>query len=276
MQDKFTYLEKIERYLNGQMGVEELQKFEQELANNEDLSKELILFQELMIGVDVFENRKIEKTVNQVHNKLKAEKFFAPQQTKQIKMTNSKKFNRRYLFGIAASLALMVAAAIYLLRPKTTVLSPKEAFAQFNHPDTIQIKSILDRLEATGLALESDRKADSLAIALGFYEDFNYEEARKSLDVYLQRYPNDKIAQLYFGLSLFQLEDYGRGVEILQPLALDESFEKRDLATWYTALGLTQFEGNTGTNSAKKLLESLCKMNSEYQELACNFLKHFL
>lgn len=276
MEKDFTNIDKITRYTNGQMEEEELKAFEAELATNEALVQEVELFQELMIGVDVYEDRELENTVKQVHSKLQKEDFFNPKQTKIVKMDTSKRSNRRYFLSIAASLALIIAAAIYLMRPPSVVGDPKEAFAKFYHPDTTQIKGVLDKLEAMGMAADTEGKTDSLAEALKFYEEFKFDDARKSLFDYLQQYPEDKMAQLYFGLSFIQLENYNRGVELLQPLANDEAFEQQDIAMWYNALGFVQFEGETGKKNAKKLLEKLCKMNSDYQTLACNYLEYFL
>lgn len=276
MEQEFKNIDKISRYVNGQMDDKELEAFEAELAANEELAKEVAFHQELMIGVEVYEDRALEDTIKGVHNKLNEEDFFNPQQTKIVKMETSKSSSRRYFLSIAASLALVVAAAIYLMRPQPSGDPVKEAFAQFYHPDTTQIKGVLDRLEAMGMAADTDGKTDTLAEALRFYEEYEFDSARKALQDYLQRYPNDKMAQLYFGLSFIQLGNYGRGVELLQPLANDKSFDKQNMAMWYTALGFVQFEGDSGKNNAKKLLEILCKMNTDYQTLACNYLEHFL
>lgn len=276
MEKDFTNIDKIARYANGEMEEKELMEFETELAENENLVEEVELFQELMIGVDVYEDRALESTVKQVHSKLEKENFFNPQQSKIVKMDTSKRSNRRYFLSIAASLALIIAAGIYLMRPQSNLGNPKEAFAKFYHPDTTQIKGVLDRLEAMGMAADTEGKTDSLAEALKYYEDYKFDDARKNLFDYLQEYPEDKMAQLYFGLSFIQLENYSRGVEVLQPLANDTTFENQDMAMWYSALGFVQFEGESGNKNAKGLLDKLCKMNSEYQNLACNYLEYFL
>ena len=291
MEKDFEYIDRIERYINGRMTDAEVASFEAEMQTNEALMDEVELFQDLMLGAEVYEDRELKKTIEQVHAKLVEDNFFTTiaagttpikaattfrKEAKQVTMDTSKKSRRGFLMGIAVSLALLVAAGLYLMQPASSVTDLKTAFAKYYHPDTTQIKGILDKLEAMGMATELNGQKDSLATALSFYETFEFNKSSTSLSGYLAAYPEDKVAQLYLGLSAIQTGDYAKGVATLQPLAIDTTFPQREMAMWYSALGATQLNDRSGNALAKDLVDKLCAMDSEYKEVACNYAKFFL
>lgn len=277
MEEELQNINRFERYLNGEMEGTELITFEKELQENEDLANELALFSDVLEGIEANGDEALERTLKGVESKLEKDNFFdQPSSSKIIKMNNSKSTWMRPL-AIAASVAVLLGAGFYLMKPSDSQNSSSDmatVFAEYNQPDKAKIAKILDNLESSGFADENKNKADSLVQALSFYEKGEYKTAISSINEYLERYPEDNTAKLYLGLSLLQDEEYGKASKHLMPLAELEEFEHQDMAKWYLALCYTTFNSKTASEHAERLFKDLLNSTeTEYAEGAKVFLQ---
>ena len=121
----------------------------------------------------------------------------------------------------AASIALLLAATWFFLRPSTSLY---EQYAGQHAP----------------LAL-ADRSTDGIAAAEAdaAFNGKNYATALAALDRLLTTQPANSTAQLYRGICLLELQRPAEARAAMQPLAAGTSALRAD-AQWYTALAFLQ------------------------------------
>ncbi|HMW39697.1 MAG: hypothetical protein K1X68_00835 [Saprospiraceae bacterium] len=277
MNHTWENLDRIEAWKNGEMSKEEKEKFEFDLMHNEELSKEVELYDRLSEHIDSYGDLRTRRLIRRVESKLEKEGFFKegaiaqPVEpiTEETK-ADVQKFKWSW-YKIAASLVvLLVAGGIYLAVEKYQPRLPEMALIRM---DLKHIDANLERLEAPGFGDESKGKNDSMADALKFYKEFEFSKARILLLQVLQNYPHDPLAQLYLGLSYFQDEEYAKAARYLTPLTRENDFNERDLAKWYSAWCYFMFKTAKDEQTAVVLLTELANdPASDFQEYAKGYL----
>lgn len=269
MEKEFTHPDLMDRYLRHELDAAEQADFERRLRDDPAFAAEWDAFRDLVKAIETHGEQELQKTIFQVQKKLEAEQFFSTNQPIPTVMKNQSFF--RKIMAAAAAIAA-IAVALYLYNTNQTT-SP-EQFAQFATPDTVQVVKILDRLEATGFADPNKGPEDSLARALRFYQEFEFEKARVELVEYCHKYPDDQIGKHYLGLTLFQQGEYAKAATHLSPLASDASFELHSMAKWYLAQSYTQFRTAAGMKDARVLMQQLADdPNSGYAREAKEYIR---
>lgn len=261
-------IETIESWLAGALDKDAQATFEARLQSDEDFRNSVELHQKLIEGIEFAGEEDIRSKLKETQSQLSRMNFFEQNQ-KVIKMTQTKKTGRRWL-PIAASFALLAAAAMFFFNQQPSKPDINSLFAEYYEPETKILSSVMDRLEAQGLAdPETTTADDSLMTALKQYEKFEYTSARTSLTKYLNAYPENQTARFYMGLTQLQLSNYAKAIDDLLPLCTEEGFPNQDAAKWYLSMCYTQLEGPDGITLAGKYLKDLAMDNtSTYQSTA--------
>ncbi len=263
-------IDEIEAYLDGKLNAAETSAFENRISNESDLEEQIQQVKDLRKGIHLASEKRIRKNLDSVESKLNNEAFFV-NKSKEIKMTNSKRFN---WIPLAASMALVVAAALFFLKPSNGP-NMEELYAEYYKPDSEVVKEVLDRMEARGLATENNEDEKRLKAALEAYSKYDYNSARTQLSSYLDEFPEDQTGRFYMGLTQLNMGNYALSTEYLQPLCTEEGFPYKDQAKWYLALGCTQISGPDGLVLAKKYFKQLAAdKTSVYQANAKAYLSH--
>lgn len=259
-------MEAMERYLDGSMKAEELTQFEARMASDDVFAQEVALFMDMQKSIELNGNKELKASIKNVHNNLEKEAFFdtkaeVSSQTSTVskKMEVAhKKSNISKLLSIAAGVAILLGAALFLLQDPDKP-SKSEQFAKVYKPETKKIGEILDNLDGYGLADPEAERKGGLTTALELYEKGNYEEAKKLLATHLDKFKEDKIGKFYLGLCFLQDGEYAKASTHLQPLVIDSNtdWELFDESRWYLSLCYMMFDNEKGKESAIKVLKQI-------------------
>jgi TolA-binding protein len=226
-------LERIDRYLSGQMEAEEKRAFDAEAVANPQLAEELALQRDM----NDFLRRKDRRDVLQSQLKdIGGDYFKTEQETAKIVQMP----RRRMRFMIAAS----AAAVIALLLVWQFLLSPTlyDQYAEYA-PLALAEKS------ATTVTDWSQTEAA--------FNTGDYKTAETQLNQYLTEHPNDQLARLYLGICKMELDKLAEAQQIFQGFATADASIK-DYADWLSYLKA----GDTATCQA--ILQEITPASSLY------------
>jgi TolA-binding protein len=254
MMENVTLYDTFDDYHFDQLSDIERQDFEQKLQSDALFREDFEAYQLMIQGIEQFGTQQLTGNISTIENKLNHENFFIPQ-PKILNMKNTTPNSTRIL-AIAASVAVLVVAAIYFTQKNEPNYDNSNAFAQFHKPEQTVVTKIMDELSAPGFAGDKNAK-DSLATALKLYKDMDFTGARAYLASYMDKHPEDKVAKMYLGLSLFEMSDYAKAAAHLSPLVNQKDFEYNSTAKWYLALAYMQFKSKVGYIDGSKLLQEM-------------------
>ncbi|MDZ4679425.1 MAG: hypothetical protein SH848_01595 [Saprospiraceae bacterium] len=221
--------ERIDRYLNGEMDTAEKQQFEQELADDAQLAKDLAVQRDMAH----FLQHQTQKSALQKQLQGIGGEYFKIQQAsgKIIPMP------RRRLIGIASAVAA-AAVILLLLWQFWSVPSLFDEFAQ--HPP---------------LALsEKSGGATNWAETEVAFQSGDYAKAETQLVQYTDQFPNDRQARLYLGICKMELDKSAEARLIFQDFAGAEASLK-DFADWYLALNELKSGNDAACRTALQTIE---------------------
>ncbi len=233
-----TRLERIDRYLSGQMSPEERRAFEAELAADESLAQELEAQREMWR----FLQRRHEREARRKQLQAIGEEFFqqparvVPMRTRVLRWA-----------AVAAAVAVLL-VGYWLMRP-----SLYEQFAQ--HPP-------LALVEKSGAA------TDDLAAAERAFNGGDYAKAAPILERWLQRHPDDDLVRIYLGIARMEMNQLEEARNLFQNLRTNDP-ALRDFAQWNLALSYLK-EGDT--EACRQALHNLSD-GSAYAEQARRLLE---
>lgn len=240
MKQDFTEQEiaQFERYYKGKMKDSEEQFFEQQLQNNKELAAKAHLYGDMMAGVQLAEEEKLQAVIQSVHQKLKQEHFFEEMPIQNAKpKTKIIPLKWKYGLAIAAGLALLIVTVFYWF--PSPQISMEMAFEQQYAPEKVIVESILDTLVAFSAGDPKQVEKQALAQGLQLYETANYAAAIPALQDFLNQYPQNPIAHFYLGLSFLHEKDFKKAIAFLKPLEQEAGFSHDATLKWYLALAYT-------------------------------------
>ena len=207
---KAEWIDKIERYLGGEMEPGERTDFEAELSLNEELRNDFELYNSINKTMSAPPNEnELRETLQQMNKK-----YFAGEAV--VKTGAFKKW-----LAVAASLVLLISVGFYFLFPSKP--STEKLYAEFAVHDVLTIQ-------------QRGSADDSLAAeAAGKFNDKHYHEALPLLQKYLQQKPAD--IQVKFSLAVCYLETgaYPGAEKIFMETATGQT-AYAEAAKWYQAL----------------------------------------
>lgn len=207
---KPAWIDKTERYLAAEMDAGERAAFEAELSSNEELRKDLALYNSINKTMSASPNEnELRETLQQLNKK-----YFAGRAA-------VKKGSFKTWMVAAASLLLLLAAGFYFLFPAKP--SAEKLYAQFAVHDPLNIQ-------------QRGSITDSLATdAANKFNDKRYIGALPLLQQYLQQQPGD--IQVKFSLAICYMETgaYMDAEKIFSATASGQT-AYAETAKWYLAL----------------------------------------
>lgn len=257
------YIDTIHRYLNGIMPAAEREAFEAEIRTNPELQEDVETERLLLAGLERSGQAEIQKTIQNVHQKLKTEGFFESVQEKETPSLtvshSSKRTPMNRILAIAASLVILAGVVWFFTRGGAPV-DPETLFANNYRPDADldRAKTTITSLESMGMAgVTTD--SDTLRQALQLYEDGQLEEAQKMLTDLFAAHPDNETTQYYLGVVHMAQSHYAKAIELLLPLSRSESADYKNEALWN--LGLCYLKTENGVEDAREAFLKLSNDN---------------
>ncbi len=237
MDNNYTNIELIERYLHQEMTEAEKTDFEKRLVTDTELFQEFQILKDIQTGAEHFGEQQFRASVDKVADQLEEEAFFE-RTHQEIK---SAKYPAYRIFALLAVAAAILTVAFFLY---PQVLNPKgeghPAYARFFTIQNEQLTDIRDLLSAQGMADPKKEQKQQLLEALNALQDQQTEKASNLLEQYAQQYPRDSIASFYLALCRMEYSQYQDARKILQRLNELSPYPLADDAKWY--LGLTYLQ----------------------------------
>ncbi|NRB47583.1 MAG: tetratricopeptide repeat protein [Saprospiraceae bacterium] len=208
-------IERIDRFLRGEMDKAETQAFEQALSENPELQKKMKIQQELVSYIDLMGDQEVLANIR------KAEDTYRSRKAGTIKKMS---WLRPAL--IAASLALLLFVGWWFLMPSS---EPDVLYASFYQPYELSFSS------------RDGGNAETLLAANAAYNAQDYAQALQAFERLPVDLQTSKV-KLAMGISHMELSSFGSAlslfdqiIELQDPLFLDQ-------ALWYKGLCLLKQE----------------------------------
>ncbi|MGK7397261.1 MAG: tetratricopeptide repeat protein [Candidatus Cyclobacteriaceae bacterium M3_2C_046] len=242
-------IDKIERYLNGEMDRSEKETFEAALQNDKSLAESVTLHQETMHGINQFFAHQLKQSLQ------KAEKDLADQPDDQRLGGRGKKMY--WWMGLAASLLVGI-VLIFLFNQKPV---HQEIFATYYRP----YLNLVSPLERSGESAEEFNQ-DPFKL----YESGDFEQA---IDLFEKLKNEGTVGNehlFYLGLSYLETDQVDEAVENLLLVAQRNEGFLANPSQWYLALAYVKAEQ---LQAAQEAFEELAGYSNEYQDQAKEILE---
>lgn len=203
----------IEKYLNGELNVEEVKSFQTRLKEDTAFSEEYTLQK----SMNIF----LEKDRNQPALKSKLESigkdfFLEEKKIDRIIPINRNKNRNRWLIGLIATAA--IAAILVMFNP----FQQQDLYNQYASHQPI---SLTEKSAGSDLATKAETA----------FNQKNYSLAYENLTIYLQENSANQKAQLALGISALEFGKTEEAISIFMKISTGNSALK-NYGTWYLAL----------------------------------------
>jgi len=207
MSKKKDHFEQIDSYLLEEMSDKMKAKFEEAMAEDIELRKEVMLRRDIMQGIRIDGRKKLKATLDEIHD----------QKDRTIQKSIVSRSKRLAPWLVAAGLVLLLSVR-FLWNPQpqpdlfSSYYEPYELSMNLRNLDNKQTLTTIDRL----------------------YSERNYTAAQPIIESYLKENPNQKTLQLALAICQFENKEYENAISSLESLENDPFL--KDQAYWYLAL----------------------------------------
>ena len=242
MNNDFLHIEQIENFIRGNLDAKGRRQFEQQLAEDKDLQKEVQAYEVLLEGFKEIQLADFTQEVQQWENELRQQDKPTIKKTAPIKKEAPIVRMRFRRLAIAAGFLLLVLAGGYW-------------WMGTQYSDTGLVASNYNPLESSTLR-NSGGDAHPLEDGIKFYEQGNFASAVDyfgGISTTQESYP---LAQLYLGHSYMQTRNYPKAIETFQALASTGDIRYAEEAEWHHILALVgnHQSGNSFTEALNAIL----------------------
>ena len=259
-----TKMDKLDQYLLGELKGEELKAFEQEMINDEDLSKDLDLHKAVFEAVSEKEIIDYRAELDKIQVQMDAGTGSAASDNQEVKpQATIRRLNIRRVLAVAASVAVLLVAGWYVMQSGGLggPMTADEVFAaNFEAPSIEDVASRSDDFEKPKMIDQFlDRLYNSEDNFKQSFKAKDYEAALKALNTMLgadSKFENHSEQTYYYnrGITLLHLENYKDAARAFNKVKRGEKLED---ALWYKAMAYLK----TDTTKAKETLAEISQRN---------------
>lgn len=235
--------ERIEKYLQGELTVEELAIFEQELKTNTTFKEKVDLYSQANSLLarkyaNINAENSLKKTLQSIDNK----------EFNKTKINEKRWLKPANLYRITALAAVLI-IGIFLLKPEA------DLYTQFAQHENIAIQ-------------EKGDNNQFLFEAVNLYNHKKYDEAIPKIEDFLRENPEDTELQMALGISLLETDKVEDAILVFTHI-YDENNVFKSKATWYLALSNVKLEEKSRAIAYLNAIET----SSYYYPQAAKLLK---
>jgi TolA-binding protein len=238
------HIDRIQKYLDGEMAEEELKKFRDDLQSDPELVQELDLHRSLGEIIISQDEERFRKKLNEAY---KTYKIKSKDNGGIDSSMRRSKILKKAIPYISLITVLIVVLFFYGNRKETNY----EIFNKYLLPYN---KELASRERNTG-----EQKNSNLEQGVNLYFQSNYSEASQQFNYFLNLYPDNIEAHFYNGLCYIYLNEFESAITSFD-FVLHESYNYyQEYANWYLALCYIRTNNN---ETAKILLQQIAKEKS--------------
>ncbi|NOQ24527.1 MAG: hypothetical protein GQ564_04120 [Bacteroidales bacterium] len=242
-------IEKIEKYIDGELGNEDLFNFKNLLSNNPDIKRDYNLGLEINKSILEEDVMALRETLDCLYK----DNFF-------VKRTSSVFTRTRFLYSVAASIALLIATGGLVQRLNNPITDNQAIYEKYYSPYEVSVSYRSGNTEIDRLLFNAFER----------YEEKNYEQALVFFEEVLQSREEDMATNLYSGITYMEEEKYQKARTSFNKIILNNNNMFIEQAKWYLALCYLRTEKN---DDAQLILSEIIKEESYYKEMAVWVLK---
>jgi tetratricopeptide (TPR) repeat protein len=238
-------MELIERYLKGELSVEEKQQAEHRIATDAGFRQRLEIFSEY----------------RQMHDSKLASFRQLLEEVQQEHREEQRPGRKYWLMAASVSVLCLLAAIFYFVQGPAA--EPEALYAQYFE------------VPADNLSIRGDEDEQTvLNEAMSYYNNQQFEQASQDFGQWLRQYGESAPVLFYAAMSHMALEEMPQAIEQLEKITQEPTVaaEYRRPAQWYLALAYLHVGRQ---DRAKTLLEDLKNTSSSYAGKAARLLEDF-
>lgn len=248
MKGENNQAEQIERFLDGSMGQEEQQAFEQQLAQDAELAAALELHKEVDIAVSDNMALNLEADLAAI-----GDDFIKQYQEKAV-VKKRQLIPKRNLYAIAAVGTILIAALIWL--NQKAGIPPQQLFAENYEPYNISLVDRGGNYETEvqeGYNLYQNRKyQESIGVFSKLLNLSDLSEGDRSFSHFVQ------------GLGFLALRDANQAIPLFEKVVDEPDYLQR--GNWYLALAYLQNEEVDKAISRLKIIKEASNSGKYYHK----------
>lgn len=238
-------LEKIIKYLDGDLIYEEKLQLEAEVSCNADLKQKLNTVAEINAIISDYEMVSFVSNLN----KLKKHR----NQNKIVLLTNSWISNKKILVAASISILLLISfLLVFHSKPNNDNL-----FSQY-----------YTRYDAS-LITRGESDVDDLTVAIQLYDRKKYVEAISKFSQLIKLNNQNTAAHFFIGISYMETNTFDKAIENLNTVIAQKDSAFIEHAEWYLALCFLKINK---LHNAKTIINQIASGNSFYQPKALELL----
>lgn len=268
MSEDIKNIDQIEKYILEELKGEELDAFKQQLKADEKLASDTDLVHDLIKGIRKKGESNLEKTISEVHSKLKTEGFFEQKEAKIQPFKSSRKW-----LSYAAAIAVLIASTVWFFdwKQDQNIQMAMDAIEIEKLPE---LENIMDSLESFGMADDDRERKNNLLNIIELSKEKSLEEIKKAFYEHIAYYPRDGVAKLLFAKELLDKNMPTEAINKLNSLSNDANFQYQNLAKLTLAKAHLKIGKTENIEAAKALFQSLSlTKEKDYSNLAKQILE---
>jgi anti-sigma-K factor RskA len=243
-------IDEVENYLQGKMTLEQRASFESRMETEAELQEEVELYRNVFAGI-----RKGGRDLLKDELKVIESSVRGREDTTTINRGKSRTITP-WILGIAASLVILISALVFVITRNDGGYTALYESYYKTYPNVI-----------TSIERGGSESVDQLA-AFEAYEQGNYQQAYKELQVLSAKEPNNLSLKFYSAISLMEQEEFAQALVLLEPVAQART-DFSSQAKWYAALCLIRLNK---IKEARDYLQSLSQNDGPYKKRATQLL----
>jgi tetratricopeptide (TPR) repeat protein len=244
-------LEKIIKYLDGEVIGEEKQAFENKLEGDVSLQEKLKLVKDINATL-------ADENLNSFVTKIQQIQSSVAKKKTDVKEKKNTAFilKRRFLSAAAVLLIMAISSIFYL---------------NFAGPRNERIyNQFYQKYESSLITRSDNNETSALIAAIQLYDKGNYQGAIARLTDLLQKDNSNTTARFFIGLSYMETKTYEKAITNFNVIMTERDTAFIEHAEWYMALCYVQ---TNRIKQASELLKQIADSNSYYKIKAVDLLK---
>jgi tetratricopeptide (TPR) repeat protein len=249
-------LEKIIKYLDGEVIGEEKKSFEQELASNNTLREKLELVKDVSSTLADEDLSNFISKIRDITATVNKENTYKQKDTTDDRKTSAFKIKLRYLSAASVFLVLAISSIFY-----SSLTGPKneKIFNQF-----------YQKYESSIITRSNTHETNDLIIAIQLYDRGNYTEAISRFTALLKKDNTNTTAHFFIGMSYMETKAYDKAITNFNAIIAQKDTAFVEHAEWYMALCYVRINR---MKQASELLNQIATSSSFYKIKAVDLMK---
>jgi len=257
-------LEKIIRYLDGEMKGDEKQLFEQELIGDKALKQSAFLLEEIDRVIhddEIFAFQAKLKETQELYNAITDRDYVIGIDAGKEASGKFLRINWKYAVGAAVSMLIVASTILYNFSQS----SNDKIFASFYHRYEANYEANEVNNRAAGV-----NKVSTLINAVQLYDQGDFASATNQFDEIIATDPDNIAAHFFSGLASIESKHYDKAIENLSYVISKKDIPYIEHSEWYLALCYLKTDR---TSKAISLLNRIANNNNYYKTKALDLLK---